>query len=156
MSARFSELWRDLWPRPLLMLLTYRFDYLRKSTRIVATEDLAKAHWISQTCAILSKRVLIMVTITSHVFTNIFQTKHISAVKFLVGCKKNMTFLLISKSKKNLKKITHKKRKNQSRADSCNLGIWTEAVFLSQIWRMRNSWRQTIHLQFWNIAKNTI
>ena len=59
---------------------------------------------------------LIMVTITSHVFTNIFQTKHISAVKFLVGCKKNMTFLLISKSKKNFKK-SHTKKKKKIRAE---------------------------------------
>ena len=36
----------------------------------------------------------------SHVFSNIFQTKHISTVKFSVSYEKNMSFLLISKSQK--------------------------------------------------------
>ncbi len=43
---------------------------------------------------------LIMVTITSHIFVNIFQTVHFSAVKFTRGNEKNMSFLLISKSPK--------------------------------------------------------
>ncbi len=47
---------------------------------------------------------LIMVTITSHIFINIFQTVHFSAVKFARGNEKNMSFLLISKSE-SLKKI---------------------------------------------------
>ncbi len=41
---------------------------------------------------------LIMVTITSHIFINIFQTVHFSAVKFTRGNEKNMSFLLIPKS----------------------------------------------------------
>ncbi len=41
-----------------------------------------------------------MVTITSHIFINIFQTVHFSAVKFTRGNEKNMNFLLISKSPK--------------------------------------------------------
>ncbi len=43
---------------------------------------------------------LIMVTITSHIFMNIFQTVHFSAVKFTRGNEKNMIFLLIAKSLK--------------------------------------------------------
>ncbi len=40
---------------------------------------------------------LIMVTITSHFFINIFKTVHFSAVKFTRGNEKNMSFLLIPK-----------------------------------------------------------
>ena len=43
---------------------------------------------------------LIMVTITSRIFNNIFQTVHFSAVKFTRGNEKNMSFLLIPKSEK--------------------------------------------------------
>ncbi len=43
---------------------------------------------------------LIMVTITSHILINIFQTVHISSVKFTRGNEKNMSFLLIPKSPK--------------------------------------------------------
>ncbi len=43
---------------------------------------------------------LIMVTITSHIFINIFQIVHFSAVKFTRGNEKNMSFLLILKSPK--------------------------------------------------------
>ncbi len=43
---------------------------------------------------------LIMVTITSHIFTNIFRMVHFSAVKFTRGNEKNMSFLLIPKSPK--------------------------------------------------------
>ena len=43
---------------------------------------------------------LIMVTITSHTFVNIFQTVHFSSVKFTRGNEKNMGFLLIPKSLK--------------------------------------------------------
>ncbi len=41
-----------------------------------------------------------MVTITSHIFMNIFQTAYFSAVKFTRGNEKNMSFLLIPKSPK--------------------------------------------------------
>ncbi len=43
---------------------------------------------------------LIMVTITSHIFINIFQTVHFAAVKFTRGNEKNTSFLLIPKSPK--------------------------------------------------------
>ncbi len=43
---------------------------------------------------------LIMVTITSRIFINIFQTVHFPAVKFPRGNKKNRSFLLIPKSPK--------------------------------------------------------
>ena len=49
---------------------------------------------------------LYMVTITSNIYINIFQTVHFSAVKFTRGNEKNMTFLLlIPKSQESLKKI---------------------------------------------------
>ncbi len=41
-----------------------------------------------------------MVTITSHIFINIFQTVDFSAVKFTRGNEKNMSFLLTPKSHK--------------------------------------------------------
>ncbi len=47
---------------------------------------------------------LIMVTITSHIFINIFQPVHFSAVKFTRGNEKNMNFVLIPKSLKVWKK----------------------------------------------------
>ena len=43
---------------------------------------------------------LIMVTITRHIFINISQTEHFSAVKFAIGYEKNMSFLVIAKSPK--------------------------------------------------------
>ena len=53
--------------------------------------------------------VSLMVIITRHVFINIFQTEHTSAVKFDIGLyEKNVSFFLISKSQKvftNQKKI---------------------------------------------------
>ena len=48
---------------------------------------------------------LIMVTITRHVFINIFQTESFSAVKFAMGYEKKKTFLVIPKSPKVWKKI---------------------------------------------------
>ncbi len=41
-----------------------------------------------------------MVTITSNIFINIFQTVHFSAIKFTRGNEKNMSCLLIPKSLK--------------------------------------------------------
>ncbi len=43
---------------------------------------------------------LIMVTITNHIFINIFQTVHFSVVKFTRGNEKKMSFLLTPKSPK--------------------------------------------------------
>ena len=51
----------------------------------------------------LSSAPLIMVTITRHVFINIFQTKHFLAVNFSMGYEKNMSFLVIGKISKSLK-----------------------------------------------------
>ena len=48
---------------------------------------------------------LIMVTITRHIFINIFQTKHSSAVKVAMGYEKNIHFLVIAKSPKAWKKL---------------------------------------------------
>ena len=53
---------------------------------------------------------IIMDTITSHIFIEIFQTVHFSAVKFIRGNEKNMIFLLIPKSKKVWKKMKHSDR----------------------------------------------
>ena len=41
---------------------------------------------------------LIMVTINRQVFINFFQTEHFSAVKFVMGYEKNMSFHVIPKS----------------------------------------------------------
>ena len=48
---------------------------------------------------------LIMGTIIRHVFNNIFQTKHLSAVNFVMGYGKNMSFLVIPKSPEVWKKV---------------------------------------------------
>ena len=48
---------------------------------------------------------MIMVTITRHIFINIFQTQHFSAMKFNMGYEKNMSFLVIPKSPKVGKKL---------------------------------------------------
>ena len=45
---------------------------------------------------------LIMVTITSHIFMNMFQMQHSWAVKLAMGCEKNVSFLAIPKSQKNV------------------------------------------------------
>ena len=45
-----------------------------------------------------------MVTITRHVSINILQTEHFSAVQFAIGYDKNMSFFVIAKSPKVLKK----------------------------------------------------
>ena len=46
-----------------------------------------------------------MVTITRHVFINIFQTEHSLTVKFAMRYEKNMSFLVIVKSPKVSKKV---------------------------------------------------
>ena len=48
-----------------------------------------------------------MVTISKHVFINIFHMEHFSAVKFAMGYEKNMSFLVleVSKSFKKVEKI---------------------------------------------------
>ena len=51
---------------------------------------------------------LIMVTITRYDFIIFFQTEHISAVEFDMGYEKNMSFLVIPKSPKSLKKKVEK------------------------------------------------
>ena len=48
---------------------------------------------------------IIMVTLTRHVFINIFQMEHIYAVKFAMGYEKNMSFFVIPKSPKVFKKV---------------------------------------------------
>ena len=51
---------------------------------------------------------LIMVTITKHIFINIFQTEHFSGVRFAMGFEKNMGLLVIAKSPKVWKKKLEK------------------------------------------------
>ena len=46
-----------------------------------------------------------MVTITTHVFINIFQMEEFSAGKFAMGYQKNMSFLVIAKFPKVEKKL---------------------------------------------------
>ena len=58
--------------------------------------------YIAATYILLCK--IIMLTITKHVFINLFQTEHFSAVKFAMGYKKNTSFLVIAKSHKAWKK----------------------------------------------------
>ena len=55
----------------------------------------------------LSSAPLIMVTITRHVFINIFQTKHFLAVNFSMGYEKNMCFLVIAKDRSGLFKYSN-------------------------------------------------
>ena len=51
-----------------------------------------------------------MVTIMSHIFTNIFQMKH-NAVKFLMSYEKNIRFSFDMKISKSVKEIKLKKNK---------------------------------------------
>ncbi len=54
---------------------------------------------------------LIMVTITSHIFINIFQTVQFPAVKFTRSNEKNMSFLLINtKISKSMENLTQSDR----------------------------------------------
>ena len=64
------------------------------------------------TCILLCISLIIMVTVTRHVFTNIYQMQHLSTVKFDMGKEKNMSFLAIPKSPKSLKIVEKKKKKN--------------------------------------------
>ena len=58
---------------------------------------------------------LIMVTMASHFFINIFQMVHLSAVKVTMGYEKNMSFVLMPKSQNPPPSPhTHKKKKQQS------------------------------------------
>ena len=52
----------------------------------------------------LSNAPLIMVTIISHLFTNILQTTHILAMKFTEGYEKNVSYFWYQKLKKSDKK----------------------------------------------------
>ncbi len=78
---------------------------------------------------------LIMVTITSHIFTNIFQMVYFSAVKFTRGNEKNMSFLLIPKSQKVWKK-----------SEAIRPGTF-------KYWRCQNMWNLKIDFEdiFWDI-----
>ena len=49
--------------------------------------------------------LIYMVIIARHVFINIFQTEHFSAVKFAIADKKNLSFLVIPTSLKVWKKV---------------------------------------------------
>ena len=53
-----------------------------------------------QVAFILLCKLNYKVTITRHVFINIIQTEHFSAVKFTMGYEKNVSFLVIAKSSK--------------------------------------------------------
>ena len=59
-------------------------------------------------CSGLLLSKLIMITITRHVFINIFQTKHLSAVKVIMIYEKKISFLVIPKSPKVWKKVEKK------------------------------------------------
>ncbi len=78
--------------------------------------------------------VIYMVTITSHIFINLFQTVHFSAVKFSWGNEKNMIFLLIPKSHrfaKNLKRLDQAPFKlDFTRLIIMIIGAWTPIKFM--------------------------
>ena len=59
----------------------------------------SKYQYVHCSCLYLFCANLIMVTITRHVFINIFQTEHFSAIKCDMGYEKNMNFLVISLKK---------------------------------------------------------
>ena len=63
---------------------------------------------------LLCKLLLTKVTITSHIFVNIFQTVQFSAVIFNRCNEKSMSFLLIPKSQKVQKKKKKKKKKSEA------------------------------------------
>ena len=72
--------------------------------------EMVKPFWFTKQFCILQLSIsycvsLIMVTITRHIFLNIFQTEHFSSVKFAMGYEKNMSFPVIPKSPKVWKKV---------------------------------------------------
>ena len=83
------------------LLLSYKFQNLGKMIKLFGcTKQFCDLQLPIFYCV-----GLIMVTITRHLFINISQMKHISAVKFDRGYEKNMSFLAIPKSTKVLKKL---------------------------------------------------
>ena len=74
---------------------------------------------------------LIMVTLTRHVFINIFHTEHFSDVKFAMGYEKNMSFLVIAKKfeKKN-EKIGLGSFKKLWRSPNIPCFLWSENIRL--------------------------
>ena len=65
----------------------------------------ARSRFVYCSCQYFYCVSLIMVTITRHIFINIFQMEHFSAVKFAMGYEKNMSYHVISKSPKVWKSV---------------------------------------------------
>ena len=70
-----------------------------------------------------------MVTLTSHIFTDILQREHFLAINFLVSNEKNMGYLLIPKSQKAWEKV------EKIGLGSFNIHIWPAVVL-----KIRISW----------------
>ena len=74
----------------------------------ISDESVVLPFWFQKQFCIFKLRMLHcvnLVTITKHIFTDISQINHLSAVKFYMGNEKNMRNLLITKSQKVWKKI---------------------------------------------------
>ncbi len=107
---------------------------------------------------------LIMVTITSHIFINIFQTVHFPAVKFTRGNEKNTSFLLIPKSPKLWGKsevIGPGTFKQNNRVILYCIPIKTVHSVTSvhttlqvYTWKICNKWKQQIALYITSIIAN--
>ena len=90
----------------ILLSVSFEESSLQRCKLQISVEKIKRFGCTKQFCILqLSVSVsLIMVTITRHVFTSIFQMKHFLAGKFFVGFEKNMSFLVIAKSPKVWKK----------------------------------------------------
>ena len=80
---------------------------------------------------------LIMVTIIRHVFINIFQTEHFSAVKFAKSYEKQMSFPVIPKSPRVWKKdekigLGSFKSSSEGVSNSNWVALWTGRIYLCQ------------------------
>ncbi len=64
-------------------------------------------HFVKYGCLSLNSVRLIMVTITSHIFSNIFPKEHLLILKRLVCNEKNMGFNLIPKTYQVEEKFVH-------------------------------------------------
>ena len=69
---------------------------------------------------------LIMVTITSHIFTAIFPREYLLAIQFLVDTEKNMGHLLIPKSQKVWEKVE-------------KIGLWTPLTHVNNMFHKKHN-----------------
>ena len=105
---------------------------------------------------------LIRVTITRHVFINIFQVEQFSAVKFDKGYEKNISFLVMPKSQKVWKQFEKSdwapwSRRRSEIANMCLFSDWNLAIYkcwqiqinTAHTWLAWSLWLLIMGLEHW-------